>query len=102
MEDYRVSRFENFMDGLKEFLIAIFVFTILLGGDIIYEVIFQKVWDSPTISLRGFIIDKLGLANSIPNFSDGLKTFFIILTAIEIIAYLSIKIYEFIRNRKNR
>lgn len=102
MESYNYSKRENFLDGVKEVLIGVFVITLLLGGDIIYEVLFQKVWDSPTISLRGLIIDKLGLAESIPDFSNGLKTFFYVITAIEIIAYLGIKIYEFIQSRKNR
>ncbi len=102
MEELELTRFERFVDGVKSALQFIIALTIVVGWDVIYEVCFQKVWGSPTISLRGFVVDKLGLAELVPEFSDTTKTIFFVIAGIEIALYIGIKIYEFIKNRKNR
>lgn len=102
MEELKLNRFEEFVDGVKSVLQFIIAITIVIGWDVIYEVCFQKVWGSPTISLRGLLVDKLGLSNLVPDFSDTTKTIFFVITGIEIALYIGIKIYEGIQNRKNR
>lgn len=102
MEELKLNRREEFLDGVSNVLTFIVALTIVVGWDIIYEVIFQKVWGNPTFSLRGLIIDKLGLANLVPDFSNGVKTVYFVIFGIEIALYVGIKIYEKIQDRKNR
>ena len=100
-KSYDYSKKENFMDRVKELAIGMFVFMFLLGYDIIYEVIFQKTWGSPTLSVRGLIVKLVGVDNIAPE-SDIFPKLYVAILAFDIIVLVTIKIHEFIENRKNR
>lgn len=100
-KSYDYSEKENFMDRVKELAIGMFVFMFILGYDIIYEVIFQKTWGSPTLSFRGLIVKLVGVDNIAPD-SEIFPKLYVAILAFDIIVLVTIKIHEFIEDRKNR